>query len=207
MNVFPIYYFPPVSWFVAAAQEQVLLLETQEHYKKQQYFNRMRILTSNKVLTLSIPIQKAKENTVISKREIFFDGKWVHDQWVSLTSAYRSSPYFEFYEDYFEPFFKGKMTSLMERNLAIIKMLREVLQLDFEIQLTDTFHGSDHYEVDYRRAFNPKGPTQADWFDPQPYLHVFGDAFHPDLSILDLLCNQGPASGVYLKNAFKRKDH
>lgn len=203
MKVFPVYYFPPVSWFVAAAQEKVVLLEKYEHYKKQQYFNRMRILTSNKVLTLSIPIHKARENTIISKREIFFDGKWMHDHWVSLTSAYRSSPYFEFYEDYFEPFFKEKNPSLLDRNVAIIQMLREVLQLDFEIRFTEKFQGSDQYEIDYRRVFNPRGATAATWFAPQPYLHVFGDTFHPDLSILDLLCNQGPAAGVYLKNSFR----
>ncbi len=203
MNVFPIYYFPPVSWFAAAAQERVLLLETQEYYKKQNYFNRMRILSSNRVLTLSIPIRKAKENTIICKREIFFDGKWMRDHWVSLISAYRSSPYFEFYEDYFEPFFKEKRTSLVDHNLAIIKVLREILQLDFEIQLTDSFHSSGHYQTDYRRAFNSKGPTQADWFTSSPYLHVFGDTFHPDLSVLDLLFNLGPASSVYLNNSFK----
>lgn len=205
MNVFPVYYFPPISWFVAAAQESTVLLEAHEFYKKQQYFNRMRVMTSNKILDLSIPVVKARENTAIGKREVFFDGKWMHDHWVSLTSAYRSSPYFEFYEDHFEPFFKEKTPSLFERNLDIIKMLREVLQLEFEIELTDSFKGSEQYEIDYRRAFSPKSTTSSDWFDPQPYLHVFGEKFHPDLSIMDLICNQGPASGVYLKQAFKKE--
>ena len=203
MNVFPVYYFPPISWFVAAAQEEVLLLEANEFYKKQQYFNRMRVMTSNKVLDLSIPIKKAKETTIITEREIHYDGKWVHDHWVSLTSAYRSSPYFEYYEDHFEPFFKNKDTHIFERNLAIIKMVLGLLQLDVEVKLTEEFHKTEHYDVDYRRLISPKSTTSESWFDPQPYLHVFGESFHPDLSIFDLLCNQGPASSLYLKQCWK----
>ena len=203
MNVFPAYYFPPISWFVAAAQEEVLLLEANEFYKKQQYFNRSRIMTSNKVLDLSIPIKKARESSLITEREIHYDGKWMHDQWISITSAYRSSPFFEYYEVYLEPFFKHKDTHIFDRNLAIIKMVLGLLQLDIEIKLTEEFLQTEHYGVDYRRLISPKHATPESWFDPQPYLHVFGESFHPDLSIIDLLCNQGPASSLYLKQCWR----
>jgi len=204
MNIYPVYYFPPISWFSAVAQETTVLLEAHEHYKKQRYFNRMRIQTSNKVLTMSVPVAKARENTPLNLRSISYTVDWQRNQWISITSAYRSSPYFEYYEDKLKPFFESKTESLLEHNLNIIKTLREILQLDFEIQVTDAFQPSDAYEQDFRRAFNPRGPIEADWFVAEPYLHVFGEGFVPDLSILDLICNQGPASSLVLKGSYRK---
>lgn len=203
MNIYPVYYFPPISWFSAVAQETTVLFEAHEHYKKQRYFNRMRIPTSNKILTMSIPVVKAKENSPINKRTISYDVDWQRNQWVSITSAYRSSPFFEYYEDKIRPFFESKTESLFDHNLGLIKVLKDILQLDFEIEVTDSFQPSEAYDQDFRRAFNPRGPIEAAWFQPEPYLHVFGEGFVPDLSILDLICNQGPASSILLKQSYK----
>lgn len=203
MKIFPVYYFPPVSWFVAAEHEGKIILEAWEHYRKQQLYNRTRIMTANKVLKITIPIRKAKEHTALCKREISYDWNWPREHWTSITSAYRSSPYFEFYEDQLEPLFTERRTSLMELNLAIIDVVRSAMGLSFTYELSEAYRGEDHYARDYRRAFDHKGEQLPAWFHAEPYQQVFGEEFTPDLSILDLLCCNGPAGVQVLKEGWK----
>lgn len=203
MKILPVYYFPPVAWFAAALHEKSFLLEQWEFYRKQQLFNRTRILGANGVLKLSIPIRKSKEYTPLCKREISHDWKWTREQWMSVTSAYRSSPYFEFYEDQLEPLFTEKPVSLLDHNLRIIQTISDALQLDLKWHLSDSYREADAYEKDYRSDFNAQQGSSPGWFQPEPYPHVFSDKFIPDLSILDLLCNQGPGSIEILRKSYK----
>ncbi|HHG86701.1 MAG TPA: hypothetical protein ENJ82_18275 [Bacteroidetes bacterium] len=205
MKIFPVYYFPPVSWFAAALHAGEIVLENWEHYKKQQYFNRMNILTPGKVLKLSIPVRKAKEYTPLVHRTISYDWTWRKDHWKSLESAYRSSPYFEYYENRFAPFFSGETESLSELNLLILEQLREALAIDLEWKMSDSFHGSAYYSVDYRQEFDSKRERWPSWFHPAPYQQVFGNEFVPDLSIFDLLCNCGPESVRILRESYVGK--
>lgn len=202
MKIFPVYYFPPVSWFAAAVQAGEVILEQHEFYKKQNYFNRMNVLTPNGILKLSIPIAKAKEHTAVNKRTIWEDLKWRKDHWRSLESAYRSSPYFEYYEDRFEPFFNREWTSLIELDLEILKVLIEALNIDLKWTLSTGFHDSSHYEADYRGDFDARSVNLPDWFQITPYQQVFGTEFVPDLSILDLLFNCGPESVRILRESY-----
>jgi hypothetical protein len=203
MKIFPVYYFPPVSWFAAALRSEEIVLEQYEFYKKQHFFNRMNILSPNGLLKLSIPIRKAKENTPLLYRKISYDWSWRKDHWRSLESAYRSSPFFEYYEDRLAPFFKEETGSLLELNLGILEVLRDALKIDLKWSLSDGFHGSDRYEADFRADFNARRQISPAWFRPVPYQQVFGEAFVPDLSILDLLFNCGPESVRILRESYQ----
>lgn len=203
MKVFPVYYFPPVSWFAAAVREQDIVLDVWEHFRKQHLYNRMRIMTSNKILKITIPVRKAKEHTPVCRREISYDWNWQREHWVSLTSAYRSSPYFEFYEDFLEGLFTERRESLLDLNLAAIDVVREALGLDFRYRLSDSYRDGSAYEKDYRGAFDPKGVHLPPGYQPQPYQQVFGDEFAQDLSIIDMMCCLGPRSGQVLKESWK----
>lgn len=203
MKIFPVYYFPPVSWFAAALHEGEIVLEQHEFYKKQHYFNRTNILTPNGLLKLSIPIRKAKEHTPVMHRNISFDWTWRRDHWRSLESAYRSSPFFEYYEDRLVPFFKKETESLLELNLGILEVLRDALKIDLKWTFSDGFHGSDHYERDLRPDFDPKRAAAPSWFKAAPYQQVFGEEFVPDLSIVDLLFNCGPESVRILRESYQ----
>ena len=204
MKIFPVYYFPPVSWFSALAREDKVLLEACEFYRKQHFFNRMQIQTANKVLGLSIPIKKAKEYTPIKMREISYAENWQRIHWMSLTSAYRSSPYFEYYEDRFQPLFEEQTASLFELNFKVIEMLLDILQIETELELTSQFKESEAYDYDFRKAFSSKDKAAKPWFNAAPYTQVFGSEFAEDLSIFDLICCLGPASAGILQESYQQ---
>lgn len=199
MDIFPVYYFPPVAWFAAASHSRRFVLEQWVHYRKQQYFNRTCIKTPDKALILSIPIKKALEQTPLCAREIAYDWRWQHDHWKSLESAYRSAPYFEYYEEGIHAFFQEQPVSLLDYNLRITRHLSDLLELDLEWDLSGSYQGASHYRQDFRDAFPTKEDALPAAFQAQPYPQVFGDTFTPNLSILDLLFNKGPESAALLK--------
>lgn len=203
MKIFPVYYFPPVSWFAAAIQAETIVLERWQYYRKQHYFNRMEILTPDKVLRLSIPIKKAAEHTPIASREISHEWTWRHDHWKSIESALRSSPYFEFFEDRIAAFYAEPWESLFDFNLAILTMVRDSLRLPIQWTVSEKWLPSTEYEADFREAFEPKNGQMPPWFQAKSYLQVFGEGFAPDLSILDLMCNKGPETERILRESIR----
>ncbi|MFN8394180.1 MAG: WbqC family protein [Bacteroidia bacterium] len=207
MKIFPVYYFPPVSWFAAALQAGDIVLERWQFYRKQQFFNRMEIKSPDKILRLSIPIQKAVEHTPVGLRTIAHDWNWRHDHWKSIESALRSSPYFEYYEGRIQAFYKEPVDSLFDFNLAIITMVRDTLKLPIQWTVSERYLEPDAYELDLREGFNPKDGRMPEWFQPRSYLQVFGDVFSPDLSIVDLMCNKGPESERILRESIRSMDN
>lgn len=200
LNLFPLCYFPPVSWFALAGNEEKLLIEVKEHYTKQKLTNRMRIQTANGVLPLIIPVLRTGERKPIQEKKISYDTDWQKIHWKSLESAYRRSPYFEFYEHKFLPLYQKKTPFLLDFNLEILNLCLEILKTPKGIQLTESYQEADCYNKDYRQAFDPSGNAYPEEFTPSPYTQVFGD-FIPDLSVFDLICNEGPASlGVIKKS-------
>lgn len=202
MDIFPVYYFPPVAWFAAALHSERFVMEQWVHYRKQQYFNRTCIKTPDKTLILSIPIKKAVEQTPLCQREIAYDWRWQHDHWKSLESAYRSAPYFEYYEEGIHDFFLEQPTSLLDYNLRITRHLSDLLELDLDWELSASYQACDYYKRDFRDAFPTKEDALPTEFIPQPYPQVFGETFSPNLSILDLLFNKGPESKALLVDSW-----
>ena len=201
MKVFPVYYFPPISWFAAIQSESQVMLEAREHYRKQQYFNRMRIKGPNGVMALSIPVEKAPEKTPLAERRIAYAMDWQKNHWKSLEAGYRSSPYFEYYEDRLLPFYEQRWDNLLEFNLASIALCVKLLDLDLTWEVSSEYKDSDQYSADYRSTFNARKGVSPSGFTPQPYEQVF-PGFAPDLSLLDLLFNEGPAARQILNGSF-----
>lgn len=203
MKIFPVYYFPSVAWFAAAVHEKSIVLEKWQHFRKQNYFNRMEVKIPNGTLRLSIPIQKAHERTPIGERKISHAWHWRKDHWKSIESALRSSPYFEFFEDRIEGFYQKEWDSLFDYNLAIITLIRDTLRLDFDWTISESYLPSEAYSGDFREGLAVNKGEMPEWFVPQPYPQVFGDEFSPDLSILDLMCNKGMETEMILKSCYK----
>ena len=192
-------YLPPVSYFHAIAKnEGNIVLDKFEHFPKQTYRNRAKIATANGVLDLIVPIQHGrKERIAIKDIKINYDHDWQRLHWLSIQTAYRSSPYFEFYEDDFKPFYEVKYDYLFDFNLAQFELILKCLKLKRIINYTSSYE-KEYDALDFRNLIHPKKDSIL--ISPKPYYQIFEErhGFIADLSIVDLIFNQGPQSKNYL---------
>src|SRR5690606_3389415 len=197
-------YFPTIAhWVVIAQQQEQLVIESQDNYQKQTYRNRTYIYSPNGKQLLSVPVKHTKSTGYQKYNDVLIEDNydWKKQHWKSIETAYRTSPYFEFYEDDLIPFFKKKHNSLFEMNLESMEIVADCLQLDpFRYELTTEFHKIQASNLDQRPLVSAKA-KQEHHFDT--YVQVFDDrhGFIPNLSILDLLFNEGPNALNYLINA------
>lgn len=193
--------FPPISYFGLISRCQQVVWDVSGYYEKQTYRNRTKILSANGVLSLSVPVQKSKKDKQIMRDvRIFHLDPWRKKHWKSLESAYRTSPYFEHYEEGIRPIFEKKHEYLLDYQKESFSWCLRVLGLSFEWLFTESYQEvlSDGL-IDARNSFDPKKPTA----DLKEYIQVFSNKFDfaSDLSILDLLFCQGPAAKDYLFNS------
>ena len=195
----PAYYFPPISYFQEIAHLDVpIVLDQSEHFIKQSYRTRIKIGTANGILELFIPIIHGRKTHVAMKEiRISDDHPWQRLHWQSIQTAYRSSAYFEFYEDDLAYFYTEKFDFLMDYHVRQLEVILKMLKLNRTISLSEEFTPYTS-NTDYRLSIHPKNVNNSK--EIKPYYQVFEDrqGFIPDLSILALICNQGPHSKLYI---------
>ena len=172
-------YFGPISQYVAMANAETVLFENEDNYQKQTYRNRMYIYGANGKLSLNIPIKHTGDKTQHQKyKDVRIENEfnWQKQHWKSLQIAYRTSPFFEYYEDDLQPLYEKKFKFLLDLNYNCMDLLADCLQLDLKAEKTE-----EYILEPYSQVFDAK----------------FG--FLKDLCILDLLFNEGPGSQSYLK--------
>lgn len=193
-------YLPPVSYFHAIQKHDLpVLVDQYEHFQKQTYRSRTRIGTANGFLDLFVPIQHGrKQRVAIKEVKISYDHEWQKLHWASIETAYRSSPYFEYYEDDFHQFYNRKYDFLFDYNIEQLELICKVLKIKKTIGLTSSFEKEYPNSVDLRDRIHPK--KESVYEHPKPYYQLFEDrnGFIPELSIVDLIFNQGPQSKNYL---------
>jgi hypothetical protein len=201
-------YFAPVRYFASLAAFSNPYIEQHEHFIKQTYRNRAVILGANGPISLIVPVEKGREQKIIIKDlRISYDEEWQRNHWRTIFSAYNSSPFFEYYSDDLEPFFRKKYEFLFDFNQQITQTLLEILDLQTTVNLTGAFEQIPEGSLNFREKINPKAHrnTPDSHFTPQPYTQVFGEkfGFMADLSILDLLFNEGPSAHSILLDCWQ----
>jgi hypothetical protein len=194
-------YFPNIHTFAVLAQHKVVW-ETWDNYQKQTYRNRCYICTDQGKLMLNIPIRHVGGNEgrqLYRDVQIDYSENWPRQHWRALQTAYRTSPFFEFYEDELAPLFERKEKYLLDFNLRTVAVTCECLQMAFQNNKTDSFVKTPEDMVDARTLVHAKGEKPL---GQKPYIQVFGDrhGFIGNLSILDLLFNEGSRAPDYLLN-------
>ena len=196
-------YFPPIQYFAQILSSSEIYIESKANYVKQTYLNRCEILAANGKLTLSIPIKKSKTRKIkIEDVELSYDTDWQRLHLKSIESAYRSSAFYEYYIDALLPFFSKKYKFLLEFNSDLLKVLLNELEIDVNINFTDEYYENQFEALDARFKISPKNIENIEINVNLPqYYQVFAakHGFLPNLSILDLLFNEGPNSRLILK--------
>jgi hypothetical protein len=205
-------YWPPVQAFCKMAGAATVMLEQHEHYVKQTYRNRCLIASANGVWPLTVPVAKTPGAKMpIREVRIDYSEPWQRTHWRAIEAAYRSSAFFAYYADDFRLFYERQEKFLFDLNEKILRLALELIGMNTPITYTEAFEAEDvsrkatQEEIyDGRYRITPKIPFSADTkFKPQNYYQVFSsrNGFAANLSILDLLCNEGNNSLAVLRQS------
>lgn len=180
------------------------VIEAHENYTKQTFRNRMQIATANGVQTLSVPVTVQGE--AITDVLVSDHGNWRHQHWEALKTAYGMSPFFEYYADEVQPFFTERWERLFDFDIAITRKMFSLIGIDKDIILTDTYQGlskttNASEQNNANASVHGNAADDASVIKLPPYYQTFQrrHGFIPDLSILDLLFNEGPEAILYLQ--------
>ncbi len=194
-------FFPNIAHFAVLAQHDVLW-EVCDNYQKQTFRNRTYICTDRGLFMMNIPIQHVGGK---QGKQLYKDVRpeaaypWQRQHWRTLQTAYRTSPFFEYYEDDIAPLFEKKFNFLLDFNLQSITTVCNCLQLEMPLEKTTEYQPSPENEnLDARYLINPKVQFAI---EQEAYIQVFGNkhGFIENVSVLDLLFNEGPNALPYLQ--------
>ena len=195
-------YWAPVSYYAALYRNGGAVIEQYDSYVKQTYRNRCTIVAAQGVQMLTVPVEKpTSPHTVMRDIRISDHDNWRRQHWQALVASYYNSPFFEYYQDDFRPFYEKKWDFLVDFNEEITLKCCELIDMQPIIKFTDEYMTGGSVK-DMRNAISPKNDISADTdFIVTPYYQVFSHkhGFLPNLSIADLLFNMGPESLLVLE--------
>lgn len=194
-------YLGNLAFYKLLTRYDEVYIEKHEFFQKASFRNRCEVAGPNGRLTLSVPVVGGKDKKQFYREALIsYEHPWLKDHWNSLTAGYRRSPYFEFYEDRFEKVFATQHAFLFNLNLDLFQLTLDLLKLPLQVNFTESYHPKPPPEFDdYRSYFLPKKKQECGIQYPQVFSERTG--FLLNLSIADLLFNEGPHSLQLIKSA------
>jgi len=196
-QIFPTAYLPSIQYISLFLKTDDVSIELFETYCKQSCRTRCDVITANGIQTLTVPVVKVNGNHTLTKDvEISYKESWQQVHLRCMESAYRKSAYFDYYFPYFEKIYKQRFNTLVELNDFCLKTILKIIKVKKEYSYTEDFEKIID-NSDYRIFLSKNGTNKTEM---KPYYQVFADrhGFISNLSVIDLLFNEGPASVNYL---------
>lgn len=194
MTLLPAAYLPSVEYFAELLRGDCLI-DLGEHFIKRSERNRARILAADGVMELTVQVCRANSPRQ-PMREVCIDysKRWQHRHWGALTASYKGSPYFDFYAEHFEPFYRREWRFLADYDLRLTETLCSLARIPMPA-VSERYVEAGPGDRDLRPK-RREGPA----FIAEPYVQVFADRlpFHPNLSFADLLFAEGPEAAAVL---------
>jgi|TARA_B110000008_G_scaffold168599_1_gene168437 hypothetical protein len=190
-------YFGPISCWKQIINSNILW-DVHQNYIKQTFRNRTFIHSANGLQILTIPVKHSKIKFSMLDAKIDNSIAWQKNHWRSIQSAYSSSPFFEFYRDSLEGIYIKEYTYLTKFNFDLINLILEWTDIEMKSEL------SKSYKIQYKNGLDLRENIENKKYSSSEniiYKQVFSDknGFLNDLSIIDLIFNEGPNSISYLK--------
>lgn len=193
-------YFPNIHQFRQIIKANNILFEVSDNYQKQTFRNRTYIYGANGKLGLFIPVIHTHKNRELFKDvKISYDSNWMDLHLKSLQSAYRSSPYFEYFEDDFIKLYSEKEKFLADFNIKCIKLISNLLDLDLDFKISNEYVEKTSDIIDLRDLSNARKEKKI---ETPKYIQVFESkhGYLNNLSILDLIFSEGTNSVLLMSN-------
>ena len=185
-------YFPNIFSFKTIINSTNILFEVNDHYVKQTLRNRTSIHAANGKLNLSIPVKfSSTKKEKYKDIRICYDSNWQKIHLKSIESAYKNSPFYDFFEDYFINFYNKKEKFLVDLNFSSIRLIFEILEKELNCNFTNEYLEKYVDLTDYRSLLTNKNFNEK--VDFKNYTQVFQEknGFIENLSSIDLIFNKG----------------
>ncbi|MCY7351148.1 MAG: WbqC family protein [Cytophagaceae bacterium] len=201
--VLDLQYLPSLEYFTALVKYERVHVEANEHFQKQTWRNRCQILTVQGIDTLIVPVQEGRSKVLIREARIDYRQPWVNRHWRAIQSAYGKAPFFEHYGEAIERVYQKRPAFLFDLNWELLTICLNSLRWKKIITFTEGYEATPGQGfTEGRGVIHPKQPfAQRPFYQSVFYPQVFGEQFFPNLSILDLLFNQGPESKSILRQS------
>ncbi len=202
--IIEIHCFPTIDYFKILSSYSNVEFEVCENFQKSSFRNRYVISGANGLVNLTVPISGGREQkNRIREIEIDYSEEWTMKHWRTLLSAYGNSPFFEYYADALKQLLFSGEIRLLEFNMSLLKWLFKVLKFDMQYEWTTQYRKDYPRLNDYRNLLRPNDQTHSNLEWEPKYSQVFEErfGFQSNLSILDLLFNQGPRAELLIKNS------
>lgn len=216
-------YLPPVEYFAVMANAEKVVIEKCEMFQKQSYRTRCHIYSANGLLSLTVPVKRdihsdnliesslPSHKLLIDKVMIDYSKPWVLQHKRALEAAYMTTPFFEYYKDDIFAILESGESNLFNLNMRLTELFMEFIGISTPVEYSSEWLAEAPPGcIDLRNAIHPKS-RETDMLErmqiKKPYYQVFSNkqGFISNLSVIDLLCNEGPNSISFLKAESNRK--
>ncbi|MFD2203460.1 WbqC family protein [Shivajiella indica] len=199
-----LFYLPSLEYFTAILGHEEVFLDSGERYQKQTYRNRTRIRMANKIETLSVPVLGGNKKVAYKDIKIDYSQKWKNVHLRGIISAYGKAPFFEYFFPYLDRVYGKNLTYLFDLNFELLTVCLRLLQLNVRLTISND-NGQIGPKEDIRGILDAKQSfSERSFYNPQPYIQLFGVDFAPDLSVVDLLFCEGNEAKNILQASQKK---